>query len=370
MRILRENTYATYPHCNGYYDGGRRVVLGRADGVEELIGVPLDGADGGDQDEQVLLPASVIAAESGISVEPWSPEEPLRSVPWFDVALEAQTLICVRGDAVFIVELAAAERTPRVAYRPRDDWALDGLSSITADGRTAVIGEARDGEYRGLLLDVADGTAREIVRHPWHANHFHFSPSDESWVGYSHEGPAASLDDRLWGWHADHAPQGRPMVDQRALSDEPGEFVALGHERWSFHDTSVMAVAYGESVAGPRGIYEVHADGRPPRLVSAGDRDWHCGVSRDGSRIIVDTTGPAFAPGRGWADAGTRSSLVLIDVATGERRMMADTGFIAHPYHPHPSFTPDGSAVVLNHVEHGADGRVLRRGAALLRIDR
>lgn len=364
-RMLLEDTYATYPHSNGYYDDGRRVALGRADGTEELIGVRLDG-DGG---PEVLLPAEFIASESEQVVEPWAVDLPQRSVPWFDIALNAQTLVCARGNALFQVELADETPTPHVAYRSPDGWKLDGLTSISADGRTALISESCEGEHRALVLDLTRGSTREIVRHPWHANHFHLAPADESWVGYSHEGASTSVDDRMWAWHPQHASLGGPVVDQRQLSDTPGVAVAIGHERWKFHDVGAVVIAYGESPAGPRGVYETYVDGRAPRLVSPGERDWHCGISRDGSAIIVDTTGPALTPGRGWSDAGRASSLVLIDALTGRRQVLAETGFIAHPYHPHPSFVPNGTAVVFNHVEFDGDGDVRRRGAAVLQLD-
>lgn len=364
-RVLLEDSYATYPHSNGYYDEGRRVALGRADGAEEIVGVSLDGA----ADLEVLLPAAFIASESGRSAEAWSVEAPQRAVPWFDVAIDAQTLVCAWGGVLFQVELSAQRRAPRVAYRAGDGWTLDGLTSITADGRTVVISESRDGEYRALLLDLADGSSSEIVRHPWHANHFHFAPADESWIGYSHEGASTAVEDRLWAWHSRHAPEGRSVVDQRLLSERPDAAVALGHERWMFHDVGAVVIGYGESPTGPRGVYQAFADGRVPRLLSPGERDWHCGISRDGSRIVVDTTGPADAPGRGWSEAGSASSIVVIDADTGARRTLGETAFIAHPYHPHPSFTPDGTAVVFNHVEFEAGGAVRRRGAAVLPLE-
>lgn len=364
-RMLLEDTYATYPHSNGFYDEGRRVALGRADGNEEIIGVRLDG----EGDPEVLLSAEFIASESGQAVEPWTVASPHRSVPWFDIALDAQTLVCARGSALFQVELAHEAPEPRVAYRSADGWRLDGLTSVSADGRTALISESREGEYRALVIDLALGGAREVVRHPWHANHFHFVPADESWIAYSHEGESTSVEDRMWAWHARKDPKGRPVVDQRQLSETPEAVLAIGHERGKFHDPGAVVIAYGESPAGPRGVYETYLDGRAPRLLSPGERDWHCGISRDGSALIVDTTGSAASPGRGWADAGRASSLVLIDASTGRRRVLAETGFIAHPYHPHPSFTPDGSAIVFNHVEFGGDGEVRRRGAAVLQLD-
>ncbi|GAA5196420.1 hypothetical protein [Microbacterium jejuense] len=369
-RLLLENAYATYPHANGYYgDGGRRVALGRAAGVDEIVGVAWDAAAPSGGEPEVLVPAGFLVAASGHERSAWSPEAPTRSVPWFDVGLRSHTLVCAHGDALIAVELSDAVRRPRVAYRSQEGWTLDGLAGVAADGRTAAVTEEREGVHRALLVELGDGSSREILRHRWHANHVHFAPADEGWIGYSHEGPATAVDDRVWAWHSTAAPSGRPVVDQRALSHDPPDAVALGHERWMFHDLGAVVVAYGESPAGPRGVYEVFVDGRPPRLVSAGERDWHVGISRDGRRLVVDTTGPAGAPGRGWEHAGTSSSIVLIDAVTGERRTLVEAGFIAHPYHPHPSFTPDGSAVVFNHVERDSAGAVVRRGVAIVDVD-
>ncbi|WP_405718467.1 hypothetical protein [Streptomyces sp. NBC_00046] len=77
--------------------------------------------------------------------------------------------------------------------------------------------------------------------------------------------------------------------------------------------------------------------------------DRHCDISRDGRRAVVDTTGPFDAPGRGWQDAGQVSDVVLVDMATGARTPLARTEADRHPRHPHPVFTPDGTAVLYNH---------------------
>lgn len=133
-----------------------------------------------------------------------------------------------------------------------------------------------------------------------------------------------------------------------------------------FHRPGAVVVAYGESEAGPRGLWQVLPDGEA-RLVSPGERDWHCGISRDGKWAVVDTSGPADAPGRGWQNAGRESSIVAVDTETGERTLLATTGHEPHPYHPHPSITPDGRSVVFNHVQHTPTGAI-SRGAAVVSL--
>jgi hypothetical protein len=114
----------------------------------------------------------------------------------------------------------------------------------------------------------------------------------------------------------------------------------------SRHDRSVLAIAYGVSPEGPRGLYEVFFSGRPARLISQGDRDWHCNLSPDGGWAVVDTTGPHDLPGRGWENAEGRSDVLLVEMATGRRELLAHTTLTKHPWHPHPVFTPDGRGVV------------------------
>ena len=115
-------------------------------------------------------------------------------------------------------------------------------------------------------------------------------------------------------------------------------------------------VAYGVSPAGPRGLYEVFADDRPARLISPGERDYHCDVSRDGRWAVVDTTGPHDAPGCGWENALDICDILIVDMKTGRREFLARSRqYKFHPRHPHPVFSPDGSTIFYNEAESGGD---------------
>ena len=366
-RFIATDMYATYPHCNGYYDEGRRIVVGSSAGAPRLFGVAID--DRHEEEPRLLLDLS------GFELEGDADDATASGVAWFDVALDAQVLAAARAGQVIVRDLADDASLPAVAYRSPVGWTLDGLVSISADGERLVASETL-GEVRRIIeVKLVDGTARELLRLDWWANHTQLCPADERWIGFAHEGTATAVPDRVWGWHAEQAPGGRALVDQHEIADDAASegasaaaSVALGHERWMFHEPGAIVVAYGDSPAGPRGVYLVPVDGRPARLLSAGDRDWHCGISRDGAFVVVDTAGPEGTPGRGWQDAGERSSLVLIDVADGTRTVLDETSFEPHPFHPHPSFTPDGRGIVYNRVERDADGAVTRRGVAILDV--
>ncbi len=143
------------------------------------------------------------------------------------------------------------------------------------------------------------------------------------------------------------------LFDQ--FAHDPQRVLYAGHERWSFHDRSVLIVAYGEGPARPRGIYEAFTDGRPQRLVSEGDRDMHLDVSRDGRWVVVDTSGAFDAPGKGWEDSRAISDILVIDRLTGERRYVARTRIMNHPSHPHPVFSPDGRHIYYNEANEKGD---------------
>ncbi len=335
--LLVMDVYAAYPHSNGFAPDGRAVVGDATRAALHLVDLP-SGAS------SELIDLGYLADEE---------------ILWFDVALRAPLLVTARAGHLLLVSLDNGES--RLLHRAAKDASLDHLVAITPDGTVVAAIEHRRDEHRLLLIDTRTGRTTEQLRVPWLANHVQFSLADPDWIGLSHEGPADRVTDRLHAFHPLRAPYGDDLTDQRALSADGSRALQLGHERWMFHRAGAIAVAYGEG-PDPRGLWEFPVD-RLPRLISAGPRDWHCNISRDGSRAVVDTTGRATRPGRGWSRAGDESSIVVIDMATGERTVIGHTRFSTHPFHPHPAFTPDGTQIVHNHIT--ADGR---RGIVLREV--
>ena len=347
--VLLPDAHLTYPHCNGFLEGGERVALTRYDpDAVRIVSVRWRDAD---RDERILhvLP---LAATGG------------QNLQWLDIARDTDRLALVNNNVLLAADAGGALEP---VWRPPAGLIPDHLVSLTPDGERIALGAAaEDGSvYSVWEVEVSTGAATCLLEKTWWANHVTRSPFDERWIAFSHEGTATQTPDRVWALHPDKAPNGVCVLDQYAVSDAPGVFVAVGHERWAHHDLAVLAVAYGDSVAGPRGLYLAYPDGRPPRLVAAGERYWHCDISRDGRFAVVDTTGPSDRPGRGWQDADGVSDVLLVDLAGGgggggARRIARTTG-PGHPWHPHPVFSPDGSAVFYNHC-----GEV--RGAAVVRL--
>lgn len=335
--------YLGYPHSNQFADAGASLIFGQIEA--KTISLWKRHLVSGDEVRLGTFPVNA---------------EPPAKVIWFDVAYDANRMIAAVDHAVLLFDLQTSTG-PREVYHAPAPYVLDRLVSITADGRWMIVVLHIEGmRHRALRIDLQTGEELVLADHPWFANHFHFSPADPAWVGYAHEGATETIPDRVWAWHAQQAPRGRCLFDQ--MSDQPPKRLCIGHERWAFHNVSAVAVAYGVSPAGPRGLYEVFPD-RPARLISAGQRDFHCDVSRDGRWAVVDTTGPHDAPGRGWENAGGISDILIVDMVTGRREFLARSHQHLHPRHCHPVFSPDGSSIFYNEAEPGGMGNRIMRVA-------
>jgi WD40 repeat protein len=335
-----QNRYMTYPHCNGFCGGGRFLVLGQIENEATSLWV-----------------VDIVSREERFICRFLQSQSP--SVPmWFDVAYAAARLVTVADNAVWVYDLEGKD-DPLCIYKAAGDDILGGMPSISSDGRRVLAGGRDADSYFGVIIHVESREVVKPIRHSWWANHIHFCPHDENWIGYCHEGKAEDVSDRVWAWHADEAPEGKCIFNQE--SQTPGVHLCVGHERWCFHDNAVLVPAYAISAAGPYGLYQIFPDARPPRFVSEGNRDWHCDISRDGKWAVVDTSGPHDLPGKSWENSGGISDVLLINVATGVRRFLARSRMTnPHPSHPHPVFSPDGCRVFYNEAnEQGTQNRIM-----------
>lgn len=343
-----EHFFQTYPHSNGFLPGGE-LVLGRV--VGDRIELTAYEVEKGTRRTVCTLPAPL-----GIVAPPYPKAGgPPIQEPWtvfWDIALRAPVMAVGSREGAWIVDLTGRSE-PRVIYRPPAGSRIDPLVSLRSDGRRLLFYQVTESKekYSIIEVDVETGRATVVLEETWWVNHAHYCPFDESWIGFCHEGACETIPDRLWAWHAEQAPKGRLLFDQRW--GKPEAELSLGHERWCFHDRSALVVAYGISPGRVRGIYEVFPDGRPSRLVSEGDRDWHVAPSQDGRWAAVDTTGPHDAPGKGWEnnDANASSDILILDMRTGRRRFLARSRQMRHPSHPHPVFDPAGRWIYYNELD-------------------
>ena len=311
-----KNRFLAYPHSNGFADGGASLLAGEFDGQEYSL-VRIDLATGRDTGRF-----------------PFPIKRLSHSLPTFEIARGTNRLFIADDGALWMSRLDE-QVEPELVYR--GPISLFEIVSASADG-SRVAGFAKTGDcYCGVQIDVSTGSATTLFTHPWWVGHVHYGPFDESLIGYCHEGKTEETSDRVW-LHSENG--NRCLFDQHW--DDLSTRLSVGHERWAFHDASVVLIAYGVSIGTPRGVYESFADGRMSRLISMGDRDFHLDISRDGRWIVVDTTGPYDLPGKGWENAGIASDILLIDRASGARELLARSTEHHTTSHAHPVFSPDG----------------------------
>ncbi|HEY3329319.1 MAG TPA: oligogalacturonate lyase family protein [Capsulimonadaceae bacterium] len=332
----------TYPHANGYADHGKSLVL-----VQNIEG------------KYSLIKYDLETLETSVLTD-FAQHETVGQAhdTFFDIAADANTLVYLADEAVWLLDIDNPDSPRRVFVAPEGET-LGGLLSIKRDGSKLLAPVSRDDRFGVFEVDIATCEAKRIIDKPWWANHYHYCPHDESWIGFCHEGKTTTVPDRVWAYHPVHAPDGRQMIDQHF--DTPADHLCLGHERWCFHDTSVVVVAYGESESYNRGIFEAFVDGRPKRLISRFDRDWHVNITLDGKWAVVDTTGPHDEPGRSWENAGHVSDVMIVDMKTGGRQFIARSRLYSHPSHPHPIFSPDSRWIFYNEADESFKrNRVMR----------
>lgn len=330
------STYFAYTHANAFLPDGRTHVVARPEngGITFLSFDPQTGQE------------RSLGALKKVDL-------------YYSLSEDGRTLAETDGQRLLAWEVGS-KNEPRVLFRDPEGeegkWAIN-VSDISADGRSfvamrrfrgtkpyKVLPDGRGLQYQLLHHDLRAGRSEFVMETPWWLNHVHFSPKNPEWISMAHEGDADKVPDRLWAWHARKAPEGSMLFAQTGADGLP---LYVGHERACFHRESCLFIAFGSSPSASTGLYEVDFDGKH-RLISAGDRDWHCNISRDGRWAVVDTTGPHDAPGRGWADAGRTSDIVAINLRSGARAFLHRSTHSKHPYHPHPHISPDGRWVVFN----------------------
>ncbi|MEX2606102.1 MAG: hypothetical protein WD708_02055 [Kiritimatiellia bacterium] len=338
--FLGVGSHSTYPHMNGYSEHGKGLVYRRTQA-----------------DSQLLLHRDLESGNETVLLE-LNPED--SGGGCWEVALDAPRLVWVRNNRAEMLDLENPG-SPTEVYRPPAGNRLDELCSLTPDGSRLLTRHNSGDRHVAVETDLETGESRELFHHSWHANHFHYCPHDPEWVGFAHEGWTEDIFDRCWVWHRVYAPRGRTVFDQE--SREPGKKLCVGHEHWCYHDVSAYVPAYMHSPAGPRGLYEIFGNGRPPRLRWESDTIWHCTMDVTGRHVAVDTAGPfreepyteeqyrhylEIFKRKDAAKEPMDADVAVLDLETGTSLWLAKAQWTRHPYHPHPAISPDARWVAWN----------------------
>lgn len=341
---LCPHAYLPYPHSNAFLNENQVLLIQQGRDGWKIVAGSWQENEWRESDARTVVRLN---AEDAANVH-----------VMFDIALKTPRMALIYNQALYLLDPRESYTDlPKPLYTPANGTRLYSIPSINAAGSRAVILEEGTGISTIKEIDLARGDVRTLVEKIWQIGHVHFVPGNEEWIAFCHEGATETIPDRVWAWHAKDAPAGRCVFDQK--SDDPKQFLNVGHERWGFTEASGLAVAYGCSPAGPRGLWQVFADGRPARQIFKNDRCWHCDISRDGRYALADTTGTWNLPGCGWKDDDKNRSILLIDVASGRHVVLGAAGGDKHPYHPHPVFSPDGRCVLFN-TKRGDETAVMK----------
>ena len=358
-----DNTYAAYPHSNGFLADGRLVIAQR-DGELLIRYAAVDFANGA---KEATPLATIRGARMGFCVSQTS-------------LLIAPTLFGAEvvdlekaGKSILSWQDPEYKADPaRLTRQLRFNQDVD----IAADGRRAVLTRVIYDESRQVVrssvvvLEIPGGTVRTVAEAKPEPrtgkipplDHAHFSPADPEWICYCDALPNTTR--RMWAWHPTKANPARPLADESAQSKP----LLFTHERALFDRLALLAIVYGASSGTPRGLYEVPFSGAPPRLISELNCDLHCNASRDGRWYVVSLQGAADLENNGetldlCARSGARndpnwlrsskgysfSDIVLVNPKNGERVFLYEGANAndGQPYEVQPSISPDGRWVVL-----------------------
>jgi hypothetical protein len=325
--ISPPNCYFTYPHSNGFLPNGNPVVGQIAEDGHGLTYLEWDFRSG------ETRPLFITTTNN----------------MYWDIAERTGDLVAQQNRASIVA--VTTRGTPKsetiLQINASRSARLEDLISINAAGENVLYAvEKSDNDPAHIRaadlfeLDRATGTSTRLAALPFDADHPHFCPHNEAWIGFSHEGDISKSLDRIWGLNRD-VNGGVParMWDETLAHDGVGY---VGHERWAFHMTGAVAVVYPPTT-------------KQGTLISASDYDWHCNINRAGSWAVVDTFRPPRRPTE--ADGRTITDVVLVDVATGGRLVLAKSHrHPLHPWHPHPHFTPDGRYIIYNDYQRDRAG--------------
>lgn len=207
--------------------------------------------------------------------------------------------------------------------------------SIDADEQIVYVGVTLEPDRRwGLAaLDIDSASWRLFSEVDFRVGHIQANPFVPGLVLFCHE-TGGDAPQRMW------------VVD--AAGGAPRPFYKETYEEWVTHevwwgpDRAIFTVwPYDdEHKRLPHGVVSADLGSGTP-TVHAQFPAWHTHGSPDGRWAVADDFD---------------RSLWLIEVATGERRLLTQ-GHRANDIntHPHPSFTPDGKAVVFSSSRNGTE---------------
>ncbi|MFP2507326.1 oligogalacturonate lyase family protein [Buttiauxella gaviniae] len=207
-------------------------------------------------------------------------------------------------------------------------------------------------DCRLLRVDLQTGESAVIHQEKNWLGHPIYRPFDDNTVAFCHEGPHDLVDARMWMVNEDGS-------NVRKVK-EHAEGESCTHEFWVPNGSSLMYVSYLKGQQG-RTIYSYNPDNGENTEVMQMPACSHLMSNFDGSLLVGDGSGtPVDVKDTSGYTIDNDPYLYAFDVAKKAYFRVArhDTSWATFANsrqvtHPHPSFTPDDSAILFSSDKDG-----------------
>ena len=281
-----------------------------------------------------------------------------------------KSLYYVKNDRT-LLEVNLTTLQEREVYRVADDWVGYGTWVANSDCTKLVGIEIAKSDWtplndwqifhdffhkgprcRLLRVDLQTGESRVIHEEKKWLGHPIYRPFDDNTVAFCHEGPHDLVDARMWMVNED----GSNVRKVKAHAE--GE--SCTHEFWVPNGSALVYVSYLKGQQG-RTIYSFNPDTGVNEAVMQMPACSHLMSNFDGTMLVGDGSGtPVDVKDTSGYTIDNDPYLYAFDVAKQAYFRVArhDTSWATvansrQVTHPHPSFTPDDSAILFSSDKDG-----------------
>ncbi|HCF8250897.1 TPA: PD40 domain-containing protein [Klebsiella pneumoniae] len=281
-----------------------------------------------------------------------------------------KSLYYVKNDRI-LLEVNLTTLAEREVYRVSDDWVGYGTWVANSDCSKLVGIEIAKSDWtplndwqifhdffhkgphcRLLRVDLRSGESQVIHEEKIWLGHPIYRPFDDHTVAFCHEGPHDLVDARMWLVNEDGSNV------RKVKAHAPGE--SCTHEFWVPDGSALIYVSYLKGQQG-RTIYRFDPESGVNEALMTMPACSHLMSNFDGTLLVGDGSGtPVDVKDTGGYSIDNDPWLYVFNVAEKRYFRVArhDTSWATvansrQVTHPHPSFTPDDSAILFSSDKDG-----------------